>query len=486
MKSIFFLFAFLGISAFVQAQVIQVDSSFGASGDVWTGIKTNGAQPVIFQPDGKFVVLGYTGDFSNFPTAVMKRYLSDGSPDTSFATAEIPQTHFQSGALLQDGKYLCMTGGGMHRYLSDGSADPDYIKPTNEPLALFKHAEMKAMPNGKVVSCGNDASYQGFSIAVNKPDGTLDSSFAQNGIFHYHQTHSDLIYSIAPQPDGKILGSGCSVDSFGFYVAVYRWNEDGTLDETFANHGKLWDTAWEGTEGFGMALQTDGKIVVSSYRVFANNCSIVFRYMPDGQRDLSFGVFGVTILPDVFIAEKVIVLPNGRMIVMGETNLHKKILIGLTADGNIDPYFAENGYYTLDDGSDKMSNYALNPIDNNSFLAVYYDGGTIPPGVRVKRFLLDFNVGVLEAGKEQNWMVYPNPLSEQSRLKFSLKEAATLSFSLYDMNGKLVSNLMDNQQSTAGEQEISVPINASLPAGNYVVSIRMNGVPAGGVQVFKP
>jgi len=76
----------------------------------------------------------------------------------------------------------------------------------------------------------------------------------------------DLAYSVALQPDGRIVVAGPSDEAGAWDFAVVRYNADGGLDASFSGDGKL-TTAMGPAEDYAnsVALQSDGKIVVAGY-----------------------------------------------------------------------------------------------------------------------------------------------------------------------------------------------------------------------------
>ncbi len=124
------------------------------------------------------------------------------------------------------------------------------------------------------------------SIAFAQP-GSLDNSFGKGGkVTVSFAPPEDVGRKAALQPDGKIVQTGYSYDSG---IAVVRYNTNGTLDTTFDGDGKV-TTIVTGyyDEGYDVAIQQDGKIVVAG--VSYNNSSqsggesdfTVVRYNNDG------------------------------------------------------------------------------------------------------------------------------------------------------------------------------------------------------------
>jgi plastocyanin len=69
-----------------------------------------------------------------------------------------------------------------------------------------------------------------------------------------------------------------------------------------------------------------------------------------------------------------------------------------------------------------------------------------------------------------NFTVYPNPVTADSWMNVSVKSAGKISITIYDLNGRVISHLID-QQVKAGEFTIAFPVN-ELQKGTYIVQMR--------------
>jgi uncharacterized delta-60 repeat protein/uncharacterized repeat protein (TIGR01451 family) len=95
--------------------------------------------------------------------------------------------------------------------------------------------------------------------------------------------------SVAIQADGKIVVAGVSDNDF----AVARYNSDGSLDNSFDGDGRVTTNFGVNGGGRSVALQADGKIVVSGFGgVIGNLDFAVARYNSDGSLDTTFGSDG--------------------------------------------------------------------------------------------------------------------------------------------------------------------------------------------------
>src|SRR5262249_4521269 len=152
------------------------------------------------------------------------------------------------------------------RYNIDGSLDNTFdsdgkvitdISTNDFAMAAALQSDNKIVIAGYT---GNGSDYDMMLIRYN-PDGSLDSSFDQDGIaiksFGY-----DIVNSLVIQDDGKIIAAGASTVGYDGYYTLFRYNTDGSLDNSFGSNGMVL-TPGTGTFLMGacVRLQGDGKIV---------------------------------------------------------------------------------------------------------------------------------------------------------------------------------------------------------------------------------
>lgn len=292
----------------------SLDSGFSGDGKLTTGFAfENAGMGVALQADGKILVAGYSlflninldGDFA------LARYNADGSLDESFSEDGRLTTDFggseQGMSVVQqpDGK-IVLAGKSLNsahkmsfvlaRYNLDGSLDESFsgdgkLSTSLDVWGWDKGESIALQPDGKILVAGSNIN--GFALVRYNPDGNLDPSFSGDGWLTTNLRSYSVGWSVALQPDGKIIVAGDSYkDSYsGWGFAMTRYNPDGSLDESFSADGMLTTdfgrTAW----GKDVVLQPDGKIVVVGYisNENTNNDFIVARYTADGSLDTTFG-----------------------------------------------------------------------------------------------------------------------------------------------------------------------------------------------------
>ncbi|MGJ8683551.1 MAG: T9SS type A sorting domain-containing protein [Nonlabens sp.] len=185
---------------------------------------------------------------------------------------------------------------------------------------------------------------------------TLDSSFGNGGkVIQSVNSGEDKAFSVLQQTDGKLIVSGYTFSSvFGYDFLCLRYNIDGTLDSTFGNNGVVTIDVQPGADdrSYSSDLQLDGKIVLAGYSDDGTDRDgAVVRLNTDGSLDTSFGVGGKAItnvrFEDIYNAVKVH-LVTGNIVVGGasysSTNRARPIFARYTSTGVLDTTFNGTGF----------------------------------------------------------------------------------------------------------------------------------------------
>lgn len=164
------------------------------------------------------------------------------------------------------------------------------------PIGLPK--SIIVQPDGKIVTCAtviNGANYD-FTIFRFNANGTPDNSFDGDGKVFTNFTVNDYVFRIALQTDGKIVAAGYTVNASNAWdIAVARYNSDGSPDNSFDGDGKVTTNISGGNEfALGVAIQTDGKIVVAGMdEAVGSGNSVIVRYDANGGLDNTFSGDGI-------------------------------------------------------------------------------------------------------------------------------------------------------------------------------------------------
>ena len=126
---------------------------------------------------------------------------------------------------------------------------------------------------GRILLAGYAFNSSDYDVVVVRmyPDGTLDTSFDANGIVQLDNLGgsggSDRAFSLAIDGEGRILVVGRTfVSGHGDDLVVLRLRPDGSLDPSFGDGGVfLWDGGHGDDGAFEVALDGQGRIVVTGF-----------------------------------------------------------------------------------------------------------------------------------------------------------------------------------------------------------------------------
>ena len=79
-------------------------------------------------------------------------------------------------------------------------------------------------------------------------------------------------------------------------------------------------------------------------------------------------------------------------------------------------------------------------------------------------------VGVAENSSTEKFSIFPNPVSSQTKINYSLNTLSDVTISLFDVSGKLINLLFDDNQ-IAGNYTLPLSIPDNLKPGIYFVKI---------------
>jgi uncharacterized delta-60 repeat protein len=207
--------------------------------------------------------------------------------------------------------------------------------------------------NGKILVAGKAANGSQYNLVVVRynANGTLDNTFGFAGIAILEIDDFDTeAMSIAIQTDGKIVVTGLSHDQFndGFNTILARFNANGTLDNTFGTNGVVDLTAGNGYIGKSLAIQTDGKMVIACASQSTVGNFVVIRCNANGIVDNDFGINGkvsTNVGTANSFAKSLVLQPNGKIIVCGaakENSSDVFAMVRYTTNGSVDISFNSN------------------------------------------------------------------------------------------------------------------------------------------------
>jgi len=244
------------------------------------------------------------------------RYLADGTLDTSYnaggAIPGVAMFHNLAGGNAEDGAYgmafdsqdrMILLGRSRNaagnfdfailRVAADGTLDTTFNSPvgfvtrdndggaptSGDEISRFGavDSQNRIVATGSGLGSGGDAD---LLIWRFMDDGTLDASFGNGGVVVYDDPEltgdGQGGQAVMFEPDGRIIIAGSGAGPSGNTdLMVWRFNENGTLDTTFGDNGRI---VMEVSPGSGYidavqhaVMDAAGRVVLSGYTVTSGN-----------------------------------------------------------------------------------------------------------------------------------------------------------------------------------------------------------------------
>ncbi|MFK7786578.1 MAG: T9SS type A sorting domain-containing protein, partial [Crocinitomicaceae bacterium] len=142
-------------------------------------------------------------------------------------------------------------------------------------------------------------------------------------------------------------------------------------------------------------------------------------------------------------------------------------------DGTIDPTFGSAGKVLTEIGpnEDLCNAMALHPNDGQYILLL---GESADSSSESDFAIAQYQntVGVFSLQLDENpLIVYPNPVSDQSVIEYSLLRSERVSISLYNLQGDLVQTVLEETIQEQGDNHVLLNIDDKLPQGNYLLKV---------------
>jgi uncharacterized delta-60 repeat protein len=325
----------------------SLDTTFDpGTGAQYDGIIFNpSVTSVALQSDGKVLVAGQFTTINGTNRNGIARLNADGSLDNTFdpgagANGDVSCVAVQTdGRVMLGGSFSAINGtnrNDLARLNADGSVDGTFDPETEAGELAPDVSSIALQTDGKVLlglaSFFVD-SYPGadlVGIERLNADGRWDNTFTA------HTGTNGYVYSIALQSDGKVvLGGSFSTVNGTNRNCIARLNADGSLDGTFDPGTGADNTV------YSIAVQPDGKVLLGGHFSYVNGTTRIriARLNADGGVDGSFSS-GTGADDDVL---SVVVQPDGKALVGGDftsingTNRHR--IARLNPDGSVDSTF---------------------------------------------------------------------------------------------------------------------------------------------------
>lgn len=485
------------------AQIKYLDSLFSDDGISLTNLGNfEGAWSVFSTNENKIIVSGWSKLSTESPEDILlMRFNNDGSIDRTFKSGNIISveefTWESSYASIEqkDGKILIAGRfyNGLNwdfmlaRFYADGRLDSSFAQ--NGFAIIDISSDDRAFSidlqnDDKIIIAGFvNINNWDFAVLRFNSNGLLDNTFGNNGIvINDFDGDIDVAFSIKTQSDSKIIACGWTFSNASWNFAMIRYNSDGSLDQNFGNKGiVITDVDNVYNTSHSIAIQEDGKYVVTGYRYFRERLDtdiLLVRYNSDGSIDQSFGVNGFVtkdINRNEDFAWDVIIQSDERILVTGYTKSDSSknvVTLRFNNNGQIDSTFGDSGVIITsifgfdeegrhlalqNDGKILVTGYSFNGVDQDLFILRINPDGNILPVPQVDSTLTNLS---------QN---YPNPFTTKTLIPFSLHETSYVTLKVYNALGEEVSSLIDEVK-IAGNYKVLFD-RSNLSSGIYLYQL---------------
>ena len=324
----------------------ELDASFNVGIDSYPG----NVRSTVLQPDGKILVAGYFRTVNAVRHKSIVRVNADYSLDSTFSAnvnGTILAVALQpDGKIIIGGAFLAVSGASRNRIArlnADGSLDTTFNPGIGVDGIVY---DVAVQTDGKVLLGGSFFgvnSTNSYAVARLNADGAVDASFVSpipapvpspNPPFQI----PSIVYSLAIQPDGKIVIAGYIIKSYAnsppAAAPVARLNPNGAFDLSF-NPGSINSNALK------VVLQPDGKILLAGFFTLINQDrrNFIARFNTDGSLDLSFNTGTGANFP----VNSIFVRADGKILIIGRftnvNNIARSGIAQLNADGSLDNSF---------------------------------------------------------------------------------------------------------------------------------------------------
>ncbi|MEZ4756480.1 MAG: hypothetical protein R2817_06615 [Flavobacteriales bacterium] len=426
-----------------------LDPAFDGDGFVTHNVctTTERCTDMVMLADGRMLSVGYE-DFTGAPDQLfVHRINTDGTMDSTFAV---------------DGEFLLMLNG------------------TTRGMSIGHQS------NERIIVAGWDGNWESFVMRLH-PDGTLDTSFGENGYRFLPVSLGDLNETrklvVLPDDGIAVVGYYFIQSTIAHNSYLWRLDADGNTVTGFGNNGlvlvpcsngrcdqqeliSVWPNGDLQTAGY-WSFVWPGGIQGSSFMRFSANGQLVTSWGTNGRVQLPLYVESVTAK-----LQAVHPLPDGRLLALPQRLEHS--LIALLADGSPDLSFGPDGRWQANLGSNT-------PFMQHD-MVVTPDGGKVLIGSGVgvynsflvtQLFIPQLSTGMspsIIADNAGPRLLGRLPGDDALMLEWPAGMAGDANIALYAVDGRWIGTVYQGPIGSTGPVQLQLPENISN--GTYLFVVR--------------
>lgn len=386
--------------------------------------------------------------------------------------------HYQLDIDSQNRAIVALTEGdaiSVYRLLPTGAIDTDFsfdgLVTVDFSLETELLADVEVQPDDRIMVA--TSTNEGLAVARLNTDGTFDTSFGTNGKQAHGLQGMEQAEDMVIQPNGKILVCGQTDNGFGNWVGIIRMNADGTLDSSFDDDGQQVKIINSNERANAIFLQPDGKILVAGRSIISafDQRGILLRYNSDGSEDNTFDTDGLLTVNFSGMVDWLVtglVQPDGKILTGGVYNNDAADMpiwvTRVNSDGTFDTEFSTDGSTTVSLSGMALSTRAMDFTPNGDLIIGASDDQALDgKDIRLVKLTTGLNIGIIELAL-RTVTVYPNPAIDELNLNLSELESGQKVIQIFDGAGKMV------LESTTMQDKFSLDISA-FSVGLYTANI---------------
>lgn len=354
-----------------------LDATFGTAGKALVdfGGTDDTGNSIHVLPTGQILIAGTVKDASGGDFGIA-RLNADGSLDTTFGTGGITKIDFglheELNALTVDaaGRIVVVgtttvnapigrgTDYAAARMLTDGTLDTSFAtagKFVHHFNYLVEQANAVAVDSvGRIIVAGN--SNNDFGVFRLLDSGVVDTTFGFSGFGRANFAGTDVAHAVALQSDGKIILAGTGYAGTTNDFAVARFQSNGRLDTSFNGNGKRTVNFRRFDVAYAVSIDAAGGILLAG----ASDSDVaIARLTSSGALDINFGATGGRIIDlggTHDRANDMQLQADGSILLIGDAGsggeTHEAAVVRCSATGVLDTSFGTNGVFTADTQGD--------------------------------------------------------------------------------------------------------------------------------------
>lgn len=476
MKNKILLIIFFAVINLQAQDAGTLDTSYGNNGEFeYTITVGNTLYGIIVSDsytlsDGKILVIGVAANGCSQVSShsgIIAKFNTDGTFDTSFNQTGFkltPTEAFRQLISITNDSFYILSNSKVYKMDSQGNSDNTFGTNGIVNLTYFNKAFKKDSNNNLIIVSTYSASSSQHYARRLLSDGTLDNSFADNGLFTFESIYSFQNLALDSNDNIFITGKD-NTSSSAPKLVVFALNNNGGQNANFADNGVFELQPYVVSQGNLIQLDSENKILVSGYGNYLGYYGLILvRLDIDGNLDTSFknsGYLHKRISSESIPTKTHLTINN---IYVTGTGFSKLYIAKFDNNGNSDSGFGTNGYVLSD--SDSSTFYCRS--------SEFYDDHIIIIGARsfadclqtkykltLSKYFIENETLTVSEEKLAQLKIYPNPFLDKIIIQTDYENYKV---SITDINGRIIPVYIDN----------NILNTRHLSSGIYILKINLN------------